>query len=312
MILCMMSVSTPDHVLGRAEHTGNIVDRYTELKEHRRAGVSKDMGGSLTGITSEQALFFVYGKSGNNGKSTAVNMFRDILGDYGSHTPTETLLVKQYDNNIPADLARLAGVRMVTAIESNVNRHLDEAKIKAMTGGEPITARFMRQNYFTFQPEFKIWLVANDRPRVRGTDDAFWRRVRVIPFTVEIPESERDKQFPDKLRKEWPGILAWAVRGCLKWQAKGLLSPTAVSEATTEWHRDMDHLTKFFNEILVHAPAVRVASSQLFSRYETWCTHNGETSLKIQAFNALMHEKYDLIHKRIKGHSWWRGVKFKD
>ena len=135
--------------------------------------LQKATGYSLTGDTSEQVLFFVYGKKGNNGKSTVVNLFRDMLGDYACHTPTETLLVKQYDNSIPADLARLKGVRMVTAIEANVNRHLDEAKVKAMTGGEKIPARFMRQNWFEFTAEFKLWLVANDRPRVRGTDDAF-------------------------------------------------------------------------------------------------------------------------------------------
>ena len=128
-----------------------------------------------------------------------------MLGDYGLHTPTETLLVKQYDNAIPADLARLDGARMVTAIEANYNRHLDEAKIKGMTGGEPITARFMRQNFFQFDPEFKLWLVANDRPRVRGTDEAFWRRVRVIPLTIKIPEAERDGDLPTKLQ----GGVAW-------------------------------------------------------------------------------------------------------
>jgi hypothetical protein len=98
----------------------------------------------------------------------------------------------------------------------------DEAKIKAMTGGEPIVARFMRQNLFKFDPEFKLWLVANDRPRVRGTDDAFWRRVRVIPLDITIPSGERDPDLPNKLRAEWPGILAWVVRGCRKWQVEGL------------------------------------------------------------------------------------------
>jgi putative DNA primase/helicase len=274
--------------------------------------LQRAVGYSLTGITSEQILFFVYGKSGSNGKSTAVNLFRDMLGDYGCHTPTETLLVKQYDNNIPADLARLSGVRMVTAIEANANRHLDEAKIKAMTGGEKITARFMRQNYFEFIPEFKLWLVANDRPRVRGTDDAFWRRVRVIPFTVKIPEGERDPNLSDKLRAELPGILAWAVRGCLKWQRHGFSLPKAVRQATAEWHRDMNHLTKFSNELLTLSPGQKIASSELFSRYETWCSDNGETPLKIQDFNAKFQEKYDVTHTRAKGRSWWRGVKFLD
>ena len=213
-----------------------------------RAFIQKAVGYSLTGITTEQVLFFVYGKSGNNGKSTLVNLIRDMLGDYGLHTPTETLLVKQYDNAIPADLARLDGARMVTAIEANFNRHLDEARIKSMTGGEPITARFMRQNFFQFVPVLKLWLVANDRPRVRGTDEAFWRRVRVIPLTVEIPEAERDPDLLTKLRAEWPGILAWAVRGCLKWQREGLGEPDVVRSATKGWQQEMDHLKRFVAE----------------------------------------------------------------
>ena len=126
--------------------------------------IQKAMGLSLTGITSEQVMFFVYGKDGSNGKSTLVNLIREMLGDYACHTPTETLLTKQYDNAIPGDLARLEGARMVTAIESNANRQLDEARIKGMTGGEPITARALYKNYSEFTPQFKLWMVANDRP----------------------------------------------------------------------------------------------------------------------------------------------------
>jgi putative DNA primase/helicase len=277
-----------------------------------QAFIQKAVGYSLTGITIEQVLFFVYGKSGNNGKSTLVNLFRDMLGDYGLHTPTETLLVKQYDNAIPADLARLHGARMVTAIEANFNRHLDEARIKSMTGGEPITARFMRQNFFQFVPVLKLWLVANDRPRVRGTDEAFWRRVRVIPLTIEIPLAERDLDLLTKLRAEWPGILAWAVRGCLKWRRKGLVEPDVVRSATKGWQQEMDHLKKFVADQLDIAPGLKIAAYQLFDRYKKWCDQNGEQSLKIQDFKAKLQESFDLKHTRIKGTSWWHGIKFRD
>jgi putative DNA primase/helicase len=179
-----------------------------------------------------------------------------------------------------------------------------------MTGGEPITARFMRQNFFSFKPKFKLWLVANDRPRVRGTDDAFWRRVRVLPFSIKIPDRDLDQYLPDKLHAELPGILAWAVRGCLKWQAERLSLPKAVRQGTADWQRDMNHLTKFFNDLLILAPSAKIASSQPFSRYETWCSDNGEPPLKISEFNAKFQEKYDVTHTRIKGRSWWRGVKF--
>ena len=274
--------------------------------------IQKAVGYSLTGITTEQVLFFVYGKSGNNGKSTLVNLIREMLGDYGLHTPTETLLVKQYDNAIPADLARLDGARMVTAIEANFNRHLDEAKIKSMTGGEPITARFMRQNFFQFAPTLKLWLVANDQPRVRGTDEAFWRRVRVIPLTIKIPEAERDPNLSSKLRTELSGILAWAVRGCRKWQSSDLAMPDTVAHATTGWQKEMDHLKRFVAEQLDIAPGIKVAASQLFDRYSKWCVQQGEQSLKVQDFKAKLQEVLDVTHTRTKGRSWWRGIKFRD
>jgi putative DNA primase/helicase len=277
-----------------------------------RSFIQKAHGYSLTGITSEQVFFFIHGKSGENGKSTLVNLNRDMLGDYGKHTPTDTLLTKQYDNNIPADLARLDGVRMVTAIEANFNRHLDEAKIKAMTGGEPIVARFMRQNYFQFVPVFKLWLVANDRPRVRGTDEAFWRRVRVIPLTIKIPEGERDPNLPAKLRAELPGILAWAVRGCRKWQREGLAQPAIVRSATKGWQQEMDHLKKFIAEEVEIVSGFKIASSQLIDRYKNWCVLHGEHPLTVQDLKAKLQESFDITHARIKGRSWWRGIKFRD
>ena len=153
------------------------------------AYVQKAFGLTLTGVVTEQVFFFPYGP-GRTGKSTLVNLFRDLMGDYGLHTPTETLLAKQYDNNIPTDLARMAGARMITAIEANWNRPIDEARLKAMTGGEPITARYMRRDFFQFQPEFKLWFVANDLPGVRGTASAFWARVRVIPFNVIVSDKQ--------------------------------------------------------------------------------------------------------------------------
>ena len=206
-----------------------FLKRITGDDADLRAFIQKAVGYSLTGDHDGAGLVFCLRQERQQRQIDPRQPDPGHARRLRLHTPTETLLVKQYDNTIPADLARLDGARMVTAIEANVNRHLDEAKIKAMTGGEPITARFMRQNFFQFDPEFKLWLVANDRPRVRGTDDAFWRRVRVIPLTIKIPEAERDPDLPNKLRAEWPGILAWAVRGCLKWQGEGLAQPDAVA-----------------------------------------------------------------------------------
>jgi putative DNA primase/helicase len=273
--------------------------------------IKKCAGYTLTGLTQEQVFFFVYGKSGDNGKSTLANLLRDMMGDYSRHTPTETLLTKQYDNNIPADLARLAGVRMVTAIEANFNRHLDEAKLKSITGGEPITARFMRQNFFEFTPTFKLWLVANDMPRVRGTDTAFWRRVRVIPFEVKIPASEKDLALPTKLRQEFPGILAWAVRGCKEWQANGLTEPPAVTQASGRWLAAADHLKMFVEEFLIEDPKNRLASSMLYNQYTLWCRKNGEQPLTIQKLNASLRDSHNFTHKQSKRGSEWVGIKLR-
>jgi putative DNA primase/helicase len=248
--------------------------------------IQKFVGYSLTGENSEQVLFFLYGKSGNNGKSTLVNTLRAMLGDYGAHTPTETLVVKQYDNAIPADLARLAGVRMVTATEANFNRQLNEARIKAMTGGDPITARLLYSNYSEFTPEFKLWLSANDRPRVRETDDAFWRRIRVILLDVEIPRKERDRDLPNKLKAEWPGILRWAVRGCRKWQREGLVEPSAVKEATQDWRKAADHLTRFVREAVILEPEGVVSASALYNHYKTWCPRMANSRSRIRLLSG--------------------------
>lgn len=273
--------------------------------------IQKCIGYSLTGDTREQVFFFCHGSSGKNGKSTLVNLIRDMLGDYGRHTPTETLLVKQYDNGIPNDQARLAGVRMVTAIEANYNRQLDEAKLKAMTGGENIAARFMRQDYFEFKPVFKLWLVANDRPRIRGTDTAMWRRVRVIPFDVEIPDAEIDKDLSAKLQVELPGILAWAVRGCLAWQKDGLVSPPAVERAGGDWAAAADHLKRFVSDTLIEDAGHTVAASSMYHQYEEWCGRNGEKPLGIKPFTQALKTNHNFTHKRAKSGSVWADVKYR-
>ena len=285
-----------------------FIDRITGGDVEVIKYIQKCIGYTLTGLTSEQVLFFLYGEKGNNGKSTLVNTLRAMLGDYGVHTPTETLVVKQYDNAIPADLARLAGARMVTAIEANFNRQLNEARIKGMTGGDPITARLLYSNYSEFTPEFKLWLTANDRPRVRETDDAFWRRVRVIPFEVEIPNHERDGDLPNKLKAEWPGILNWAVRGCRKWQREGLAEPSTVRQATADWRKAADHLTRFVREALILDPEGAVSALTLFNHYKGWCAKNGERPMSTKAIKTGLGNSFDVKHKRTKVGSQWLGV----
>jgi putative DNA primase/helicase len=267
-----------------------FIARITGGDSELAAYIQRAVAYTLTGITSAQVLFFVYGKSGTNGKSTLVNLIREMLGDYAAHTPTETLLTKNYDNAIPADLARLEGKRMVTAIESNVNRQLDEAKIKAMTGGEPITARHLYKNFSEFTPQFKLWFVANDRPHVRATDDAIWRRIKVIPLNVKIPANEVDRELPSKLRAELPGILSWAVRGALTWRRIGLAEPESIIAASAEWRKAVDHVRRFVTETLIIgcAPNEVVPAGELHSRFKTWCARNGERPMSPGRFKARL------------------------
>lgn len=236
-----------------------------------------------------------------------------MLGDYAAHTPTETLLTKNYDNAIPADLARLEGKRMVTAIESNVNRQLDEAKIKAMTGGEPITARHLYKNFSEFIPQFKLWFVANDRPHVRATDEAIWRRIRVIPLNVKIPANEVDPDLSSKLRAELPGILSWAIRGALMWKREGLSQPESVLSASADWRKSVDHVRRFVTETLITGCAQDevVPAGELHSRFKTWCVRTGERPISAGRFKARLEEMFDLTHAQTKRGSEWRGVRWK-
>lgn len=268
--------------------------------------VKRAAGYTLTGSTKDQVFFYLKGRQ-KNGKSTFVNLIRDMLADYASHTPTETLLVKQYDNAIPNDLARLQGVRMVTAIESAPGKQLDEARVKAVTGGDPVTARFLRGEYFQFFPHFKLWFVANDDPRVRSTDDALWRRIRVIPFDVVIPDDECDPDLPAKLRAELPGILAWAVQGGLEWQRIGLAAPASVMAATTAYRERADHLKRFLAECVMHKDGGQVPSSTFHESYRTWCMKEHEQPLNISAFNAQL-TALDYTNAKTKTGRMWRGI----
>jgi putative DNA primase/helicase len=173
------------------------------------------IGYSLTGSTREQCLFILHG-NGANGKSTFLKTISDMLGnDYVTNTPTQTLMVRRGES-IPNDIAALKGARLVTAVEAEEGQKLAESLVKSMTGGDKMTARFMRGEFFSFEPEFKIFLATNHKPQISGTDKAIWRRIYLIPFEVTIPDKEKDPDFPDKLREELPGILNWAIEGCLQ------------------------------------------------------------------------------------------------
>lgn len=245
--------------------------------------LQKAIGYSLTGVTKEQVMFFLFG-NGRNGKSTFINIIQDLLGDYGRQTNSDTFLKKRNDSGINNDVARLDGARFVSAVESEEGQQLSEALVKQITGGEKMSARFLRQEYFEFTPEFKVFFTTNHKPIIKGSDEGIWRRIKLIPFTVTIPKDKIDYDLPDKLAKEMSGILNWAVEGCLKWQREGLGESAAVKAATDDYREDMDILGPYIDEnCLVHSEA-RIEGKSLYENYSKWCYQNNEMELKNRAF----------------------------
>ncbi|PHG60669.1 phage/plasmid primase, P4 family [Bacillus toyonensis] len=245
--------------------------------------LQKAIGYSLTGVTKEQVMFFLFG-NGRNGKSTFINIIQDLLGNYGRQTNSDTFLKKRNDSGINNDVARLDGARFVSAVESEEGQQLSEALVKQITGGEKMSARFLRQEYFEFIPEFKVFFTTNHKPIVKGSDEGIWRRIMLIPFTVTIPKDKIDYNLPDKLAKEMPGVLRWAVEGCMKWQAEGLRAPEAVKAATNEYREDMDILAPFIDENCTVNSLVRIEAKSLYENYTKWCYQNNELELKNRAF----------------------------
>ena len=245
--------------------------------------LQKAIGYSLTGVTKEQVMFFLFG-NGRNGKSTFINIIQDLLGDYGRQTNSDTFLKKRNDSGINNDVARLDGARFVSAVESEEGQQLSEALVKQITGGEKMSARFLRQEYFEFTPEFKVFFTTNHKPIVKGSDEGIWRRIMLIPFTVTIPKDKIDYDLPDKLAKEMSGVLRWAVEGCMKWQAEGLRAPEAVKAATAEYREDMDILAPFIDENCTVNPSVKIEAKLLYENYTKWCFQNNELDLKNRAF----------------------------
>lgn len=264
----------PFHPDAAAPRWSAFLDRIMGGSDELIAFLQRAVGYSLTGDTSERVLFILHG-CGANGKSTLLEALRAMMGDYALRTPTETLLASR-GGSIPNDVARLKGARFVTASESEEGRRFAEARIKDLTGGDTISARFLHAEFFDFRPECKIWLATNHKPAIRGTEGAIWQRVRLVPFSVEIPEEEQDKHLIDKLKAELPGILAWAVRGCLDWLENGLGVPTQVASATQRYRQEMDALGSFIEECCELDERARATSTELYSAYERWCEANGE------------------------------------
>jgi putative DNA primase/helicase len=234
--------------------------------------LQKMAGYALTGDTREHALFFIYGPGGN-GKSVFLNVLTGILADYAVTAPMDTF-TKSKSTNHPTEIAMLSGPRLVTASETEEGKRWAEARIKSITGGDPISARFMHKDFFTFKPVFKLLIVGNHMPALGVVDDAARRRFRLVPF--ENKPTIVDKTLEAKLKAEWPGIFRWMINGCLMWQKEGLAPPSNVQDATNRYFSDQDILQQWLDERCEPSQGSRTNTVLAFADWTAFATGAGE------------------------------------
>jgi putative DNA primase/helicase len=276
--------------------------------EELRRFVRRASGYSATGDTSEQCMFINHG-GGANGKSTFQEAIAAALGDYAMRAPTEMLLTKR-SGGIPNDIARLKGSRFVATSETEEGRRLAESLIKDLTGQDTVTARFLWAELFEFTPTHKLWLSTNHKPEIRGTDNAIWRRIRLIPWSVTIPPAEQNKKLPATLRRELAGILAWIVQGCLEWRREGLQAPDEVRRATGQYRAEMDVLAGFLAECCELDSGHWEYAKDLYECYKRWCDENGERPEPQRKFGGRLGERgFQRDRGGSRGAGIWRGVR---
>lgn len=266
--------------------------------------IQKLTGYMLSGETSEQCVFFMFG-NGSNGKSVLLEVLRRLLGDYSTNVQPESIMIKQNSGGANSDIARLKGARFVTCTEPNEGARLNEGLIKQMTGGDVMTARKLYGNEFEFKPEFKFCMATNHKPTIRGTDYGVWRRMRIIPFDFTVPENRKDPALVDKLAQELPEILAWAVEGYKLWRTEGLKSPACVEEAGKEYRNEMDVISAFLDSEYVQSGG-ECKSGVLYALYCKWADDNNEYKMSSTKFGREIGKRYNKIQKRDT--SYYQGI----
>lgn len=266
--------------------------------------IQKAVGYSLTGSTAEQCAFFLYG-TGRNGKSTFIDVIRDVFGDYAANIQPETIMVKSSQSNaINSDIARLKGARLVTSVEPNEGVRLNEGLLKQLTGDDTVTARKLYSEEFEFKPEFKLWMATNHKPIIRGTDTGIWRRIHMIPFDVQIPEDKVDKNLTHKLKAEMTAIFKWCIDGCLMWQREGLQMPAAVLKSVREYRREMDVISAFIEDKCTLEGTVQ--ASMLYAAYASWADSNNEYCMSNTKFSTELAKRFEKIKGR--NYNYFTGI----
>jgi putative DNA primase/helicase len=266
-----------------------FLDRITNGNAELAGYIQRIFGYCCTGLTTEQALFFAHG-TGANGKSVLLGTMSKIFGGYAKSAPVEAFMAAKGDR-IPNDIAALPGARLVTSIETDDGKRWADAKVKQLTGGDVVTARFMRAEWFDFTPTFKIIVAGNHRPSLANIDEAIRRRLQIIPFSVTIPLEERDHRLAEALEAEGPGILAWAIAGCADWQRRGLAPPHAVQDATHAYLSSEDSIRSWIDDRLLSDRAAWISSTDLFASWRDWATRVGESPGSQKALSGKLIER---------------------
>lgn len=272
-----------------------FIKQVTGSDKQLMAYLQRVVGYSLTGLTTEQCLFFLYG-NGANGKTTFLTVLKEIVGpDFAKQTPTETLMSTR--GNATNDIARLRGVRIVIANEIEDGSLLAEALIKQITGGEALAARFHYAEYFDLIPKFKLFIAGNHKPMIRGRDNGIWRRIRLIPFEAIIPENQRDKNLQSKLRVELPGILNWAITGCLDWQKNGLSTPKVITDAVSTYREEMDVIGQWMTDCCTVAGNQQSRASDAYRCYKQWAESNGYKPMAAGTFGRDFGDRFKKVKR---------------
>ena len=269
-----------------------------------RAFVARSLGYALTGVVREHVLPVWYG-AGGNGKGTLQNAVSGVLGDYAKAVPADLMMRRTGGDQHPTERAMLMGLRLAFASETEAGRQLAESTVKSLTGGDPITARFMRQDFFTFLPSHKLILSTNHRPIIRGNDAGIWRRVRLVPW--ETTPRTIDTTLGEQLAREGPGILRWLVEGCLAWQRDGLGSAASIDEATRAYRHEQDVCSAFLEECTTRTADAKTSSAELYAAYRAWCAEGGERNWTQRAFVAALQER-GLDRVKAHGTMTYRGL----
>lgn len=284
-----------------------VFESKTELIEY----VQRAVGYSLTGEMSEKCFFFLYGSEGDNGKSKFLEILRELLGEYAKNADIATFLTSK-NERVRDDLAALYGARVITTAEPEEGSRFAMTVIKPWTGGDPQTCRELYGKIFTYQPKGKLWLAANNRPSIYERTNAAWGRIHLVPFHKSFTKEEQDPHLAEKLRKELPGILNWAIRGLMDYRTLGgLYQPEIVQKEVAAYRRENDSVRVFIEEVCTIEKGRSMDGPEIYASYKEFCMNSGLKPLGLGKFNNAMLDSCTLkgvIRERRSNGYMWSGI----